>query len=227
MKSRFAILMVGGLLWAGHSSAAINVSGNTTGVTTYVWRGVKQNNGAALQSTLNLSKGRLSVGVWSSSVDFGGDIMIESDPYVEVVLASGNTTAAVGSTIYTYDMFETFNANAKYEIELYAKLGHGPVKFAGYLIPSQTSTEGQLNSTLFWTETSAGCTTGSVALSAMLAYGTYSSRSLAVPKKEATSFLVFTIGKNINAATSAFWSYQREIDKDMENHFYCGLSYNF
>jgi hypothetical protein len=167
------------------------------------------------------------VGVWSSSVDFGGDIMIESDPYVEVALISGKTNAVVGSTIYTYDMFETFNANAKYEIEFYAKLGYGPVKFAGYLIPGQTSTEGQLTSTLFWTETSAGYTAGSVVLSAMLAYGTYSSRSLVVPKKEATSFLAFTLAKNINPATSAFWSYQREIDKDMENHFYCGLSYNF
>jgi uncharacterized protein (TIGR02001 family) len=219
--------MLVGLLSVGSSMAAINVTGNVTGVSTYVWRGVKQNNGAALQSTLNLSKGRLSAGVWSSSVDFGGDIMIESDPFVEVALATGNTNAAVGTTIYTYDMFETFNANAKYEIELYAKLGYGPVKFVGYLIPGQSSTDGQLNSTLYWTETSAGYTTGSVVLSAMLAFGTYSSRSLPVPKKEATSFLVFTLAKNINPATSAFWSYQREIDKDMENHFCCGLSYNF
>jgi hypothetical protein len=60
-----------------------------------------------------------------------------------------------------------------------------------------------------------------------LGFGNYSSRALVTPKKGPCSFLVLSIGKSINQALGVFWSYQRELDKDLENLFYFGMSYSF
>lgn len=225
---RFAfIFSLSALSLVGLSSASVKLSGNMVGVSTYIWRGVKQYNGPALQSTASLSHRSLSVGIWSSTVDFGQEVLIETDPFAELTLSSGPLSSALGVTIYTYDLFETFNQAAKTETEFYTKLGWGPIKFSGYVVPSQTSTKGQLNHVLYWTETSLGGTAGGINLSGMLCFGTYSSRALTTPVKEATSFAVFTVAKNIGQMLTAFWSCQRELDQDMDNYFLFGLSYAF
>ena len=54
-------------------NAAGEFAGNLTGVSTYVWRGVKANNGPALQSDAAFTYGIVTLGFWGSSVNFGDD----------------------------------------------------------------------------------------------------------------------------------------------------------
>lgn len=221
--SFLCIMLTGSLL--GSSEATVKFSGNMAGVSTYIWRGIKQNNGPALQNTTTLTWKSVSAGLWSSSVDFGQDIIAETDPFVELALCSGAVSCAWGATVYSYDMFATFNQEARAEVELYGKLGWRAFKFAGYIVPEQASTKGQLVRTLYWTETSAGWTCAGISLSGMLCFGTYSSRALPTPKKKATCFTGFTMTRNIGQTLSAFLSYQRALDKDMEHYFSFGMSY--
>ena len=204
----------------------VEFSGDVTGVSTYVWRGVKQYSGPAMQGTAGFSYGALSFGLWYSSVAFG-DIEIESDPYIEVSLPTGSVSTSIGATIYTYDLFESFNDDADYEYEVFAKAGVGPVGLAAFFVPSQSSTENNLNESDYWIEASGETSFKGADLSVTLGYGTYSSKWLAEPKKDAVSSLVLSAGKSISENASVSWNYSLGLDDDMENILWMGFMYGF
>ena len=121
-----ALVTIGALLVSfGTTFAQLEFSGDVTLVSTYIWRGIKQYNGPALQGTAGAGCGSLSFGLWYSSVNFGDDTEVETDPFIEIALPTGSISTSIGATVYSYDFFETFNDKADYEYEVFGKIGFG------------------------------------------------------------------------------------------------------
>jgi uncharacterized protein (TIGR02001 family) len=207
--------------------AQVQFSGDATMVTTYVWRGVKQYNGPALQGTAGFEAGLVSFGLWCSSVDFGGDTEVETDPYVELSFPTGSVSTSIGATMYSYDFFETFNADADYEFELFGTFGVGPVGLAAFYVPSQASTENNLNESDYWIEASLGANLRGADLGVLFGFGTYSSKWLAEPKEDAVSHVVLSAGKTVNENVAVNWSYSISMDSDMDDQFWMTFGYGF
>ncbi|NIA29564.1 MAG: hypothetical protein GWP06_06575 [Actinobacteria bacterium] len=229
MKTLTILLLLLGMLVASTICPAqgMSFSGDVTGVSTYVWRGVKQYNGAALQGTASFGFKSLSFGVWTSSINFGDDTEAETDPFVELSLPTGSIASSIGATIYTYDLFQTFNADADMEFELFARAGIGPLGLAFYFVPSQSSTTNNLNSSDYWIEASLGMEAAGAEWSAMFAYGTYSSRFLATPKSDAVTNIVLSVSKSLLENLNVSYNYSIGTDSQMENIFWMGLGYSF
>ncbi len=226
-NSTMAILIVLLLyVFTGNSFAQVSFSGDVTGVTTYIWRGVKQYNGPALQGTAAFNAGRVTMGFWCSSMN-AGDIEVETDPFIEVSLPSGSVASSLGVTVYSYDMFETFNADADYEYEMYGKVGYGPAGLAAFFIPAQSSTDNNLNESDYWLELSGNTALAGADLGLVFGYGTYSARYLATPKKDAVSSLTFTAAKTLASGITVKWNYSLALDDDMDNYFWLTMVYGF
>ncbi len=205
----------------------MSFSGDVTGVTTYVWRGVKQYNGPALQGTASFGLKSLSFGLWTSSVNFGDATEAETDPFVELSLPTGNVESSIGATIYSYDLFKSFNADADVEFEIFAKAGAGPLGLALYFIPSQASTKNNLNSSDYWLEASLGMKAVGAEWSVLFGYGTYSSKWLAPPKSDAVTNIVLGASKSLSESLNLNYNYSIGTDSQMENIFWMGLGYSF
>ena len=207
-------------------AAQVEFSGDATMVSTYVWRGVKQYSGPAMQGTAGFDYGIVSFGLWLSSVEFG-DIEVETDPYIEIALPTGSISTSIGATIYSYDFFDTFNDDADYEYEVFGTAGYGPIGVAAYYVPSQSSTDNAPESSQYWVEVSGEASFMGADLSAVFGYGTYSSKWLATPKKDAVSTLALTAGKAVSEDIAVNWTYSLGLDDDMENILWMGFSYGF
>jgi hypothetical protein len=81
-------------------SAQVEFTGDLSIVSTYVWRGLKANNGPALQSTAAGSYGIFTLGFWGSSVNFGDDVEVETDVFAELALPTGDLTSSIGATLF-------------------------------------------------------------------------------------------------------------------------------
>jgi hypothetical protein len=209
-------------------NAAIEFAGNLSGVSTYVWRGLKANNGPALQSDAAFTYGIVTLGFWGSSINFGDDLELETDPYGSVLITDGDFSSSLGFTVYMFD-FHTFNDRADAELELNAMLSYGPIGLDIFYVPSQNSTKGDLVETLYWLELSGGGTWMGADLSAALTYGLYSSRwMLDGPTKDPVGLLLLSVGKPINDDFSVFWTYSMDVfESGFENILYFGGSYLF
>jgi uncharacterized protein (TIGR02001 family) len=208
-------------------SAQVEFTGDLSAVSTYVWRGVKANNGPALQSTAAGSLGNFTLGFWGSSVNFGDDVEVETDMFADISLSAGDFVSSLGATVYMFD-FRTFNNSADAEIELYASLSYDAFGLAVYYVPKQNSTKSNLNRSNYWLEMSGGTVMAGVDLSAMLAYGTYSSRWLPDgPKKDAAALLLLAAGKSINDELAITWTYSLDLGSGFENIFYFGGTHGF
>ncbi len=196
-----------------------------SGVTTYVWRGVKQFNGPALQGTATLSYKNFNAGLWVSSVNFGGSEEIETDPFVALSIPFGDLQINTGTTFYSYDLFESFNANADYEIELFGNISYKDLGIALYYVPSQTSTKDNLNRTDYWLEASFAHDLAGITLNMIYGYGTYSSKFLAQPKKEAVSNLVLGVKKNLTENYALSWNFSKGFN-GMEKVFWMGIYFH-
>jgi len=205
----------------------MSFSGDVTGVSTYVWRGVKQYNGPALQGTASCGYKSLSFGLWTSSVNFGDATEAETDPFVELSLPTGSIESSIGATIYSYDLFQSFNADADVEYEIFAKAGMGVLGLAFYFVPSQASTTNNLNSSDYWFEASLGMEAVGAEWSVLFSYGTYSSKWLATPKSEAVTNIVIGASRALTENLSVNYNYSIGTDSQMENIFWMGLGYSF
>ncbi|MBN1996323.1 hypothetical protein JW935_02140 [candidate division KSB1 bacterium] len=224
-------LLMLSFLAAHNVMAQVSFSGDVTGVSTYVFRGVKQNNGPAMQGTASATISDLvSIGLWYSSVDFGGEEDAETDPFVEVALPFG---LIAGTTFYSYNMLKTYNSSADVEIEAYVKYSLSPVDLALYYVPSQASMDawsemdGYSNKSVYWIDVSAGIGKFNLDWGLGLGYGTYSSRFTSTLKDDAVGCATFSIGKTISESVSAGWNYTLSLDDDMDDTFYASVSLSF
>lgn len=208
-----------------NARAQVSFSGDLTAVSTYVWRGLKANNGPALQSTAAFNYGIVSVGFWGSSIDFGDDLEVETDVFAEAILPTGDLSSAIGITAYMLD-FNSFNQYADAEMEMYASLGYGSFSLGVYYVPKQNSTKGDPSRSNYWLELSGETAILGANLSALLSYGTYSSRWMPdKATKDPVSFLTLTAGKSLSEQVNVFWSYTINLDSGFDNILYFGASH--
>jgi len=99
----FLVVMLALIFAIGGSAAELSFSGDASLVSTYVWRGVTQFNGAAMQGTAEFGYGALAVGYWISTMS--GPAAVETDPYIGLTLPTGPIESSVGATVYSYDFF--------------------------------------------------------------------------------------------------------------------------
>jgi len=209
------------------AKADIQFSGDVTGVSAYVWRGIKQFDGVALQGTVATSYKALSFGVWYSSVTFGpGTPFMETDPFIELSLSTGPLSSSIGSTIYSYD-FKSFNDQADYEYELFTKIGLGPAGLAFYFVPAQNSTKTDLNDSYYWVEVSTSISTLGVDWGILYEFGTYSGRFLATPIDDPIGEFVISANKSISETIMICWSYSIPTSSELENNLNVSLGYFF
>jgi len=216
--------------------AEIGFSGDVTMVSTYVWRGVTQFNGAAMQGTIEGSYGILAFGMWNSTMQ---DIAtMETDPYIGITLPAGPIEASVGATLYSYDFFTV--PGSVYEI--YASAGMGPFSAAFYLTPEQD--DGNVAS-VYWLDLAYGASFIGADWSIGFGYGTYSDwtrkptdfdaltgEATAFVNAEAVGTLTLTASKAITDAFSVSWNYCLPVIdddeySDLSNVFFFGASYGF
>ena len=55
---------------------------------------MKANNGPAMQGTGRITYKSFSLGLWSSSVNFGDDVESETDPFIEITLRTGDISVS-------------------------------------------------------------------------------------------------------------------------------------
>ncbi|MBN1894086.1 hypothetical protein JW906_06310 [bacterium] len=225
--SRFKTSLFISCLYVSCLFAGIKFTGDVTAVSTYVFRGIKQGSGPALQGTAAWSCGYLTGGLWLSSVNFSENIETESDFFVEASWVSGGLETAAGVMFYSYDGFRTFNAYADYELEIYAKAAIGPAGLSLFHVPSQKSTAGDPVRSNFWMELNLQHAFPETALSATFGTGTYSSRYLEDPKKESVSTVVFSIEKAVAEDFSANYFYSMGLDPSIGDILYLTLSWCF
>ncbi len=218
------------IVWSCNSLlfAQIEFSGNVTGVSTYVWRGVKANNGPAMQGTGTITYKSFSLGLWSSSVNFGDDVESETDPFIEITLPTGDISTSIGATVYMYD-FNKFNDNADFELELYGTLDYKSLGLSLFYVPEQKSTEGDANRSNYWIDISVSSPSLKIVdLSAVVGFGTYSSRWIpAGPKKDPVCLLLLRVGKSVTENFAVDWYYSIDINSGFENIYYISAGYNF
>ncbi len=204
--------------------AQVEFAGDITAVSTYVWRGIKANNGPALQSTAAATCKAVSLGFWGSSIDFGDDLELETDVYAEIALPTGDIPTAIGATVFMFD-FNSFNESADAEFELYGTLSYDAFGLAGYYVPKQNSTKPYQNRSNYWLELAGATSLVGADVSATLGYGTYSSRWMPEGgKKDAVALLLLTAGKSISDNISVYWTYSLDLGSGFENILYFGGS---
>ncbi|MBN2425270.1 MAG: hypothetical protein JXR46_10000 [Calditrichaceae bacterium] len=233
IKSKTILILLALLTIMNLSFAdSLAFSGDMTLVSTYVWRGIKQYDGLAMHGTVQGAYKFVSVGVWFSTVNFGeGSPVMETDPYIAVSLPTGDIETSVGMNAYMYDFtrfgVDTSGKDILMEYELYASFAYNIFGLSAYFVPGQKSTESEDPESKYWLELSGTTSLGSFDWSATLGYGTYSSRWLATPKKEATGNLVISAAKKLTDDLSVNWNCSLGIDNDMDNYLWAGLSYGF
>ncbi len=203
-----------------------SMSGDFSWISTYVWRGIRQFEGNALQGTVTGSWKCLSFGVWYSSVSFGDGTLMETDPFLNCSFGEGSLTGGFGMTYYSYD-FRKWNGYADQEIELTAHAGFSPLAIALYYVPKQASTEGELERSNFWIELSSTINALELKWGVVVGYGNYSSRYLDTPKKEAIGNITLSANKAVTDQLSVGWCYEIPFQTDLENSLWinCSLSY--
>lgn len=194
-------------------AVAVEFSGDVTGVSTYVWRGVKQFDGVAMQGTASLTTGPVTVGFWSSTMH--GPMEVETDPFVEIGLSTGDISTAIGATLYSYDFF----AKAEYNVyEVYGALGYGPADVSFFYTPEQENRD----ESVYWLKVCGGTALLGADVSATLGYGTYSSST-----DDAVTTLTLSAGKSVSEHVVVSWNYSIGLSDELENIFFLAFGYSF
>lgn len=208
-------------------AAEIGFSGDATLVSTYVWRGIKQFDGAALQGTGAFSYGPLTAGLWVSS--FSGGIPVETDPYVSVALPTGDIQTSIGAALFSYDFF----SKREYSIyELSATAAYGPFSGSFFFVPKQEFTKDNetvqlVPDALYWIELTAGTTFKGADLSATLSYGTYSAFFTTGGAEETAAALLLSAGKSLTENLAVSWNWNLALDDYTDNIFFLKAGYSF
>jgi uncharacterized protein (TIGR02001 family) len=226
-KMRLFVLLSLLLSVVAVKAAEIGFSGDVTLVSTYVWRGIKQFDGAALQSTGAFSYGPLTVGLWMSS--FNGVVPVETDPYVSVALPTGEIETSLGAALFSYDFF----SKREYSVyELSASAAYGPFSGNFYFVPKQEFTKDNetvqlVPDALYWIELAAGTTFKGADLSATLSYGTYSAFFTTGGAEKTATNLLLSAGKDFTENIAVSWNWGIALDDYTDNIFFLRAGYAF
>jgi len=216
MKKSLLVLTLVLMFAIGGSAAELSFSGDASLVSTYVWRGVTQFNGAAMQGTAEIGYGALAVGYWISTM--GGPMAVETDPYIGLTLPTGPIETSVGATVYSYDFF----AKKGYTVyEVFASAGFGPFGVSFYYTPIQDGPG--VTDALYWIEASAGSSFMGADVSATLSFGNYS----ATAADERAGNLLLSASKLLSESFAVSWNWNIALTDGPGNVFFMGLAHSF
>ncbi|MBN1561237.1 hypothetical protein JW998_13375 [candidate division KSB1 bacterium] len=220
MKKSAAIILLIAAFSVSAQAAELGFSGDVSLVSTYVWRGVTQFNGAAMQGTAEFSYGNLSVGMWNSSMQ--GEFSVETDPYIGLSLPTGPLETSIGAILYGYDFFTS--PGSIYEI--YAAAAYGPASLVFNFTPEQQ--DGEVPS-VYWLELAAATSFVGAEWSAGLGYGSYSDWTYSGDTPDAVATLLLSASKSLTEALSVSWNYALPLndDDDLSNVFFFAIGYGF
>ena len=115
--------------------------------TNYIWRGSKLGQGPALQPTVKLVAGGLTVGVWGS---FDASGYAEVDPYISYALPFG---LSLGLTDYYYPglpVFETTDTAGSHALELNANFSKGGLSLSANYIVNEAGGAGSAGGDMYF-----------------------------------------------------------------------------
>ncbi|WP_020650664.1 TorF family putative porin [Solimonas variicoloris] len=121
-RSVLGAVLVGAAAFSG--SAFAGVTGNVGAVSEYMFRGVSQGSGAAIQGGVDYAHDSgVYVGLWGSNVDWGVG-GAETDVYAGYATKFGDVGFDIGALYYYY---------AEYKEDAYGAAGINPNTFEGYV----------------------------------------------------------------------------------------------
>jgi len=211
---------------SGLFAGELSWSGDLTLVSTYVWRGVQQFEGTAVQGTISGRLGQVNAGIWYSNVCFGNGMVMETDPFVSISLPLGKFNTSLGLTAYTYD-FKNYNDTASVEFEVYATFATGPFGLALSYVPGQNSMDAYALNSTYWLQFSAAQSWKELNLSAQVEYGNYSSRFVDISRQTAVGDLVLSVTRAFSENLAVGWNVFIPFDPDMKTLYWIKLSYTF
>lgn len=133
--------LVGAMAFSG--SAFAGATANVGGFSEYMFRGIAQTGGAAVQGGIDYAHDSgLYVGTWASNIGFGGGT--EQDFYVGYSTKLGDIGLDVGSIYYWYPEEDEVSAELS-TLEFYAGLSFGPVAVKYYYSDEANFFEGTGN----------------------------------------------------------------------------------
>ena len=197
-------------------SATVEFAGDATVVSTYVWRGVKQFDGAALQGNGEFTYGILAVGYWISSLNIP-DVPVETDPYIGITLPYKSVNASIGATLYSFDFFSQ-GSSTVYEINTSLGIDFGSLSF--HYTPEQDN----VDESLYWLELSGSTSVKGADLSAQLGYGTYS--NFVNEDDKAVTTAIVSAGKTISEFCVS-WNWVIGLSDGMSNTFFFSIGHSF
>ena len=115
--------------------------------TNYIWRGSKLGQGPALQPTVKLVAGGLTVGVWGS---FDASGYAEVDPYISYALPFG---LSLGLTDYYYPglpVFETTDTAGSHALEVNANFSKGGLSLSANYIVNEAGGAGSAGGDMYF-----------------------------------------------------------------------------
>lgn len=205
------------LLMFSSGYAKVGFSGDATVVSTYFWRGVKQFNGAALQGTAEFTSGPLAVGYWISTM--GGDVAVETDPYLSIAMPTGPIETSVGATIYSYDFF----AKEEYTVyEVFGSTGFGPLSASFYYTPEQRDGDVKI---VYWLEAGAKAAAFGADMGVAFSYGSYS--AFMSPEDDVVATVLFSASKAVSEDVTVSWNWVMGIDGSLDDGFFLSAGYGF
>jgi uncharacterized protein (TIGR02001 family) len=143
-RSVVSAAVLGASVFSG--SALAELSGNVGVTSQYLFRGLAQSDGAAVQGGLDYSsESGFYVGTWASTINFGGTPNLgdggstgaEVDFYVGFSGEAGGVGYDIGAIYYWYsEEDELDNPDTSYNtIEIYGSLSFGMLTLGGYYAP--------------------------------------------------------------------------------------------
>jgi len=143
-RSVLSAVLIGAAAFSG--SAFAEVTANVGVVSQYLFRGLAQTDGAAVQGGLDYShESGFYAGTWASTINFGGtpgyDGASSTGAEVDFYLGFGGEVGGfsydVGALYYWYsEEDESDNPDPSYNtIEVYGSVGYGPVTLGAYYAP--------------------------------------------------------------------------------------------
>jgi uncharacterized protein (TIGR02001 family) len=130
-------VLIGAAAFSG--SAMAGVTGNVGAVSEYMFRGVSQGTGAAIQGGIDYAHDSgVYVGLWGSNIDWGTG-HAETDIYAGYATKFGDVGVDFGAIYYYYaeykeDAYGAAGLNPN-TFEAYAKVSYGPIALQYYYSP--------------------------------------------------------------------------------------------
>ena len=222
----FALLLVF-LFFGIPKLKTAGMSGYFSGVSSYVFRGIKVYDGVALQGSIDGYYKFLSIGVWYSTVNFGANSpTLEIDPYLGLNFRFSDYSIALGITNYMYDLSNIYDKGS-YEYELFGKLSWQQLTVSAYYVPAQSSTRIYHLKSFYWIELGIEKAFLNINWKAQLSYGSYPIRTFSAVSRNATTQVLFSGDKTLNELVSVNWNYSQSIDSQSSDYFWFGIVFNY